>query len=468
MLDQPEMQQICSVYARISNRFLSTFIADVPTRGRPRESSAALKTARVALRKRFGQHFLKNADVVKNIVGAAAIQPDESVFEIGPGSGNMTVHLLEQARVVYAVELDARLFDVVNARAAQLGMAHKFQCVRADFLEAPLPAFDVMVANIPYQISSPVLRRLFAHRPLPKRAVIMFQKEFTDRIVAQPGTSDYCRLAVNTQLLCSGPQGRCRVLMKVGKEQFRPPPKVDSSVAELVPRPGGWEDVCTTWPSAWVVAREDGAVQDLAGPINVDFDDWDCFLRLCFGGKNKTLRAIFSNKNSLADVWAQSHEGAHWLPGNSAPGRPAAATGIQTFDEDSDGASDDDDDDIVDVVREDDSIANSQVNARPARHGVTEVPDKQVILALREGCHRALAALSLSDKRPNALTIPEYQRLFRALSQGLGLRFKPLPAQWGSDIRKQAGQAPFSPVDVDISPKTHGLAHGRSAMSPLS
>jgi 18S rRNA (adenine1779-N6/adenine1780-N6)-dimethyltransferase len=82
-----------------------------------------MKSQRVALRKRFGQHLLRNADVVRNIVDAAHIQPHESVFEIGPGTGNMTVHMLERARVVYAVELDPRLYDVLRSRVDGLCVA---------------------------------------------------------------------------------------------------------------------------------------------------------------------------------------------------------------------------------------------------------------------------------------------------------------------------------------------------------
>ena len=89
------------------------------TRGQPTGNSA-LRSARVELRKRFGQHLLKNADVVRNIVARAALQPHETVFEIGPGTGNLTVHLLEAALCVYAVELDDRLFATLKSRVAQL------------------------------------------------------------------------------------------------------------------------------------------------------------------------------------------------------------------------------------------------------------------------------------------------------------------------------------------------------------
>ena len=428
-------------------------LADVPTRGRPREASASLKSARVALRKRFGQHLLKNADVVKNIVAAANLQPHESVFEIGPGTGNMTVHLLSQAKVVYAVELDHRLHSVVTARAAQLGLGHKFQCVRGDFLEVPLPAFDVLVANIPYQISSPVLRRIFAHSPLPNRAVIMFQKEFVDRIVAQPGTADYCRLSVNTQLLCSSPDGKLdgvKMVMKIGKEQFRPPPKVDSAVATFKPRPGGWASVCSDWPQ---LPASISAIIKASSPdarFLPDFDDWDCFLRLCFGGKNKTLRAIFSNKNTLSDLLsplASSVVGAERdAAATVEPANPVAICSSGGFHTDDDAHINDEneneDDEEIDVASESDGQSIS-AGAGSRRRNEAE---KQSIAALRSRIHDVITSLHLSDKRPNALRIVDYQSLYRALSEGLGLNFRPTLSGWGKSMQRQRSQPPLEGV----------------------
>jgi 18S rRNA (adenine1779-N6/adenine1780-N6)-dimethyltransferase len=233
----------------------------------------------VSLRKRFGQHLLKNADVVKNIVEAANIQPDETVFEIGPGTGNMTVHMLERAKGVYAVELDPRLAEIVTRRVHGMGLSDKFFCTNADFLKVPLPAFDKLVANIPYQISSPVLTRLFTHTPVPKAAVIMFQLEFAERIVARPGTANYSKLSVNCQMLSHS----VRMVMKIGKEQFRPPPKVDSAVVEIIPK---------------------------GIPAGLDFARWDTFLRVAFGGKNKLLRSVLANKHVLAQLAANRAGGA--------------------------------------------------------------------------------------------------------------------------------------------------------------
>ena len=224
------------------------------------------------MRKRLGQHLLINGDVVAAIVAHAGIMEGERVFEIGPGTGNLTVHLLASpASVVYAVELDERLARMVTMRAASLpgGVGEKLCLVRSDFLSVPLPTFDVLVANIPYQISSPVVARILSHTPAPRAAILMFQKEFAERLVARPGTSSYSRLSVNTALLADA-----ELVMKIGRAQFRPPPKVDSAVVRLRPR---------------------------APPADLDLRDWNALLRIAFAGKNKTLRALFAgNKTVLA------------------------------------------------------------------------------------------------------------------------------------------------------------------------
>ena len=445
-------------------------LAHAPTRGRPRETPSALRSARVALRKRLGQHLLKNADVVARIVDAARVAPHETALEIGPGMGALTLHLLERARAVYAVELDARLHAIVTARAAALGLGHKLQCVRADFLDVALPHFDVLVANIPYQISSPMLRRLFAHEPPPSRAVIMFQKEFADRLVAAPGGADYCRLSVNTQLLCGG-AGGVRILMRVGREQFRPPPKVDSAVAELLPLPGGWRAVCAAWPPQ---ALGGGASAVAYAP---PFAEWDVFLRIAFSGKNKTLRAIMSNKSTLAALLQASPArggggeagGAGGLAsgaeGESSGGHvcrafadaqaernganiaDGASNGIaggsdvgggSAFDGD-DGDSDaDDDDGPVSVAGWGDGV-NATLPRIPLactrRSHVDLAPDRAAVLQLRRDVHAALEMLRLGDRRPNALLGAELQALFRALHEGLGLRFIHTPG-----MRKGAGR----------------------------
>lgn len=136
-------------------------------------------------------------------------------------------------------------------------------------MKCDLPYFDICVANIiPYQISSPLISKLLSHRPLFRCAVIMFQSDFAMKLVAQPGDTLYCRLSVNTQLLA-----RVTHLSKVGRNNFRPPTKVESFVVRIEPR---------------------------EPPPPVNFEEWHGLTHICFDRKNKTLHSLFRQKAVLS------------------------------------------------------------------------------------------------------------------------------------------------------------------------
>ena len=217
--------------------------------------------------KSFGQHILKNPKVVEAIVEKSAIKPTDIVLEIGPGTGNLTVQLLERGKKIIAMEIDPRMIAEVTKRVHKQGYSYKFQVIQGDAIKTDMPFFDVCVANTPYQISSPLVFKLLQHRPMFKCAILMFQREFAQRLVAKPGSNMYCRLSVNVQLLA-----RVDHLIKVSKNSFKPPPKVESSVIRLEPK----------YP-----------------PPPINFVEWDGLVRLCFLRKNKTLSAIFRLKNVL-------------------------------------------------------------------------------------------------------------------------------------------------------------------------
>lgn len=222
----------------------------------------------VPFHKSKGQHILKNPMLIDTIVQKSGIKPTDVVLEIGPGTGNLTKKLLELAKSVVAIELDPRMVLELQRRFQGTPFSNKLKVIQGDVLRCDLPYFDICVANIPYQISSPLTFKLLSHRPTFRCAVIMFQREFAMRLVAKPGDNLYCRLSVNTQLLA-----RVFHLLKVGKNNFRPPPKVDSSVVRIEPRK----------------------------PLPpVSFKEWDGLIRLCFNRKNKTLGAIFRQKNVLS------------------------------------------------------------------------------------------------------------------------------------------------------------------------
>ncbi|XP_015906694.1 probable dimethyladenosine transferase [Parasteatoda tepidariorum] len=215
----------------------------------------------------LGQHILKNPLVINSIIEKAALRSTDVVLEVGPGTGNMTMKMLDKAKKVIACEIDTRLVAELQKRVQCTPVQHKLQILVGDVLKSNLPFFDICVANLPYQISSPFVFKLLLHRPFFRCAVLMFQKEFADRLVAKPGSKVYCRLSVNTQLLA-----RVDILMKVGKNNFRPPPKVESSVVRLEPR---------------------------NPPPPINFKEWDGMLRILFVRKNKTISAAFKHSSTL-------------------------------------------------------------------------------------------------------------------------------------------------------------------------
>ncbi|OHS93836.1 dimethyladenosine transferase family protein [Tritrichomonas foetus] len=215
----------------------------------------------------LGQNMLKSKLVVKNIVDNGEPRPGDVILEIGPGVGNMTQDMISRGCNVIAVEKDPRMVVELNKRFhnnPQIMIKH------ADILTVDLPQFDLCISNIPYNISSAIVFKLLMNLNNCKfrRAVLMVQKEFADRIVARPGTENWGRLAINTQLFAN-----VRQVMSVSRKNFVPAPKVDSAVITIQPR----ENI-----------------------PDIDFAEWDGLIKLCFARPNRTLQATFKKKKTLA------------------------------------------------------------------------------------------------------------------------------------------------------------------------
>ncbi|VDL70127.1 unnamed protein product [Nippostrongylus brasiliensis] len=230
-----------------------------------KKASSALNTQALPFNTEKGQHILKNPGIVNSIIEKSALKSTDTVLEVGPGTGNLTVKMLEVAKKVIACEIDPRMVAELKKRVMATPVQNKLEIRMGDVMKTEWPFFDVCVANLPYQISSPFVFKLLLQRPLPRYAVLMFQKEFADRLIAKPGDKDYCRLSVNVQLLA-----KVEHLMKIKRTEFRPPPKVDSSVVRIAPK---------------------------NPPPPINFDEWEGMLRLCFLRKNKKLLAIFKLSN---------------------------------------------------------------------------------------------------------------------------------------------------------------------------
>jgi 16S rRNA (adenine1518-N6/adenine1519-N6)-dimethyltransferase len=174
--------------------------------------------------KRLGQNFLLDDSVVERQVDYAALTRNDVVLEIGPGLGNLTEALLGRGAKVVAVEQDPDFCRFLEKR-----FGDRLQLVQADAVKAFLPAFDKVVSNLPYQISSPITFKLLDIGF--DVAVLMLQREFAKRMVARSGTAAYGRLSVGVYY-----RSQCEIMMNVSRDSFWPQPKVDSCIVKLVPK----------------------------------------------------------------------------------------------------------------------------------------------------------------------------------------------------------------------------------------
>ena len=198
------------------------------TRPGPRDSVAPAHVPRRSL----GQHFLIDKNIVHKIVRLAELQPGETVLEIGPGRGILTEALLDSSGLVVAVELDAALCAHLRAT---LGRRSNFRLVEGDALTfdyAQVPSPFLVVANLPYYVSTPLLFRLLEGRRRIDRLVLMLQEEVVARLAAAPGGKDYGALSIAAQFYCE-----VRQAFRVPPTCFRPKPQVGSAVVVLTPLP---------------------------------------------------------------------------------------------------------------------------------------------------------------------------------------------------------------------------------------
>ena len=184
-------------------------------------------------KKRFGQHFLHSHRIIERIVRAIQPQSDQHLVEIGPGEAAITLPLARSGALIDVIEIDRDLIPRLTALFAPNDniRLHHADALTFDFCTLTPHPLRV-VGNLPYNISTPLLFHLLAQRHCIQDMHFMLQKEVVDRLVAQPDSKTYGRLSVMAQYYCDA-----RALFTVGPQHFRPPPKVDSAVVRLIPRP---------------------------------------------------------------------------------------------------------------------------------------------------------------------------------------------------------------------------------------
>jgi 16S rRNA (adenine1518-N6/adenine1519-N6)-dimethyltransferase len=200
-------------------------------------------------RKRFGQHFLTDQAVIADIIAAIRPQAEDAMVEIGPGLGAITAPLCAALRHLHVIEIDRDIVQRLHrAYPPDLLTVHTGDVLEFDF--SALPANLRVVGNLPYNISTPLLFHLARYAERVRDMHFMLQKEVVERMVAAPDGGDYGRLSVMLQYRFD-----MELLLEVPPGAFSPPPKVDSAVVRMLPRPAAQLTAATEAGLAQVVRR---------------------------------------------------------------------------------------------------------------------------------------------------------------------------------------------------------------------
>jgi len=187
-------------------------------------------------KKRWGQHFLIDRNILNKVIRTAQVEKEDVVLEVGPGLGEMTLALARQAKRVIAIEIDPRLVEILKKKMA---VYPNVEVVQKDVLKMGFNHFLLqegqqikVVANLPYQISTPLLFRFIESREVFSTLTLMLQKEVAERMVALPGEKEYGPLSIFTQLV-----SELSICFFIKPSAFFPPPKVESAVIHM-----GWKE----------------------------------------------------------------------------------------------------------------------------------------------------------------------------------------------------------------------------------
>ncbi|OJJ88052.1 dimethyladenosine transferase [Aspergillus glaucus CBS 516.65] len=346
----------------------------------------------------IGQHVLKNPGIAQAIVDKAELKQSDVVLEIGPGTGNLTVKILEKAKKCIAVELDPRMAAEITKRVQGTPVQQRLDVILGDVIKTELPYFDVCISNTPYQISSPLTFKLLATSPAPRVCILMFQREFALRLFAKPGDKLYSRLSVNAQMWA-----KIDHIMKVGKNNFKPPPLVESSVVRLVPK--------NPRPQ-------------------ISYEEWDGLLRIVFVRKNKTIRSSFIGQTGIMDMleanyrtWCAQND----IPVEDGPAEDAGGDAMDIGDAQGDAQDDaeeeyqdqtmevDDEDDVPDFFKEQ---ANARVQEALKKNNPNRKKKGKVAELVREKVRQVLEdETKLADKRARMCDENDFLKLLWAFNQ---------------------------------------------------
>ncbi|MGD8926383.1 MAG: 16S rRNA (adenine(1518)-N(6)/adenine(1519)-N(6))-dimethyltransferase RsmA [Thioalkalispiraceae bacterium] len=181
-------------------------------------------------RKRFGQNFLHDQNIINKIVTAINPKTEDDIVEIGPGRGALTMPILDTVKHLDVIEVDRDLIQWWQDKHISNLSIHAVDAMKVDLCSLRPGKKLRVIGNLPYNISTPLLFHFFKHIGCIIDMYFMLQKEVVERIVAQPGSKTYGRLSVMTQFYC-----QAQLLFTVSANAFNPPPKVESAIVQLIP-----------------------------------------------------------------------------------------------------------------------------------------------------------------------------------------------------------------------------------------
>lgn len=190
-----------------------------------KDLKVAMQLAGIKANKGLGQHFLIDKESVDAIIDAAEIAPSDTILEVGPGLGVMTDELAKTGAQIVAVETDHNLVELLRRRLPDNVMVEEADIMKFNLAE--LPTYYKVVANVPYYITSPIIRLLMESKNPPTQSILLIQKEVAERIAAKPGQMSI--LAISVQYYAD-----VELVVDVPRDRFYPIPNVDSTVIKLV------------------------------------------------------------------------------------------------------------------------------------------------------------------------------------------------------------------------------------------
>ncbi|WEU39656.1 MAG: 16S rRNA (adenine(1518)-N(6)/adenine(1519)-N(6))-dimethyltransferase RsmA [Candidatus Odinarchaeum yellowstonii] len=190
------------------------------------ETKKILRENDVRLKKKRGQSFIVNQEYISKQLQAGKLDKNDIVLEIGAGIGNLTVQISPLVKKIYAIELDHTLADILRRR---INSYNNIEVVECDALKCDFPNFNKIIANIPYNIASPLTFKILSYKF--EVGILMYQLEFAKRLIAKPGEKEYSRLSVNAAL-----KADIEIIELVPRIAFYPQPKVDSAIVKILPK----------------------------------------------------------------------------------------------------------------------------------------------------------------------------------------------------------------------------------------